>query len=182
MERKIQGKRKTHHKGHAKKTHTRKRRISGVSMQKPLLLIGGLGGGAIAARELNTLAVKFFPSIASNPLISGLVQAGAGYFLVPKLIKGPWGQMLGYGMIANGVMVAVVSTGIISGRGSQTYHLGPAVNGVNLPMINGNSLHMKAVNGANSGTLPSVNGPVSVQNRRSGAGSIRPRSFRTVVP
>lgn len=172
MERKVTGKKKTHKGKSHHRAHTRKRRISGASMQKPLLLIGGLGGGAIAARELNTLATKFFPSLASSPLMSGLAQAGIGYFLVPKIIKGPWGQMLGYGMIANGVMVSVVSTGIISGKDRMTYNLGPAVNGTNyLPVVNGTQ------------GLPVVNGPVQVQNRRYGAGATtRPRQFRVSVP
>lgn len=171
MERKV-GSKKKRTVTAKKKTHTRRRRVSGISMQKPLLLIGGLGGGAIAARGLNTIATKFFPALGTSPLMSGLAQAGIGYFLVPKLIKGPWGQMLGYGMIANGVMVAVVSTGIISGKDRMTYNLGPAVNGTNnLPVVNG------------TGNLPIVTGAVRVNNRNNGAG-YNPqarRQFKTII-
>lgn len=171
MERKV-GSRKRRTTKAKKGTPKRRRRVSGIgSMQKPLLLIGGLGGGAIAARELNTLATKFFPTLATSPLVSGLAQAGVGYFLVPKIIKGPWGQMLGYGMIANGVMVAVVATGIISGKDRMTYQLGPAVNGTaGLPLINGTP------------GLPIVNGPAAVRNRNTGAG-VNPnrRQFKTII-
>lgn len=108
--RKVSGARKTHHR---RATTRRRRRVSGIgNMSGMLTKAGGLILGAVAARELNTLVVKFAPSF--SPLMSGVVQMGVG-FILPKFIKGPFFQDIGDGMIANGGMVTIVSTGLISG-------------------------------------------------------------------
>lgn len=145
MERKVTGRKKT---GKKKATPARRkprRRISGANdfggmAQKA----GGLVLGAVAARELNTLLSKFFPSLATSPMISGALQMGVG-FVLPKFIKGAFFQNLGDGMIANGGMVLIVSTGVISGVNSMTYR----INGTPyLQTVNGTS-RLNTVNGTN---------------------------------
>ncbi len=126
------------------RTH-RRRRISGGMgdiggiAQKA----GGLVVGAVAARELNTLLSGF---ITLSPMVSGLLQMGVGVML-PKFAKGAFMQNVGDGMIANGGMVVIVSTGIIKGVSDRAAYVIngtanlPVVNGTaNLPVINGNRL------------------------------------------
>jgi hypothetical protein len=148
---------------HRKTTHCRKRRISGVGdMGGMLEKAAGLVGGACLARELNTLAANF---VELSPMVSGVMQIGAGLML-PKLIPGKWGEFLGDGMIANGGMVVVVSTGIISGAGNG--HMAYQVNGTsNLPVVNGTS------------NLPVVNGNRIQNTQRMIAGN---RIQNTVAP
>lgn len=159
MVRKVGGPRK---KAKSKaKTHKGKtrRRISGTGdfsgiMQKA----AGLVAGAIAARELNTLVVKM--GVQVSPMISGLGQMAAG-FILPKFIKGPWGQNIGDGMVANGGMVAIVSTGIITGTNDRMAY---RINGVsNLNVINGTQ-HLPVVNGVRN--LPKVSGPATRVNNQ----------------
>lgn len=136
----VSGARRTHRR---KPATRRRRRVSGTNnMSGMLTKAGGLILGAVAARELNTLVVKFFPSF--SPLMSGVVQMGAG-FILPKFIKGPFFADIGDGMIANGGMVTIVSTGLISGidSGRMAYR------------INGTS-NFKVVNG--TGYMPVVSG------------------------
>jgi len=146
MYRKISGGRKKSH--HAKKHHhtTRRRRRSigaGSDIGGIATKVGGLVVGASAARELNTLLVKFFPSLANSPMISGLIQIGAGLVL-PKFVKGNFVSFVADGMIANGGMVAIVSTGVIKGVNKMSYQ----INGTaNLPVVNGTA-NLKVINGA----------------------------------
>jgi hypothetical protein len=103
---------------------------------------GGLVVGAVAARELNTLAVKFFPTL--TPMISGILQMGVG-FMLPKFVKGAFFANMADGMIANGGMVTIVSTGIISGTSdTMTYR----INGTsNLKVIGRGTDNLRVVNG-----------------------------------
>lgn len=151
--RKVGGTRK---KATKKSSHRRKRRrISGVNDASGMVMkAGGLVVGAIAARELNTVVVKMFPSL--TPLMSGIGQMAVGYFL-PKLVKGnAFIGYLGDGMIANGGMVTVVSTGIISGANDRIAY---RINGVaNLPVI-GKTGKLPMVNGV--ANLPVIGGPTT---------------------
>lgn len=129
---------------HRRKHHTRRRRVSGTgAMGGMLTKAGGLILGAVAARELNTVIVKFAPSF--SPLMSGIVQMGVG-FILPKVVKGPFFQDIGDGMIANGGMVTVVSTGLISGMNDRMAY-----------KINGTANH-RVVNG--TAGMPVVSGIV----------------------
>jgi hypothetical protein len=138
MARRVIGRKRTP----AKKKTTRRRvnrRISGISggVGGAAMKVVGLGVGAIAARELNTVAVKMLPSL--SPMMSGILQVGAGYIL-PMLVKGnKFVGDMGDGMMANGVMVVAVSTGVISGTNSPnsvSYRIG-AMNGGNIRTIAG---------------------------------------------
>lgn len=130
-----------------RKTSRRRHRISGVGdMGGMLSKAGGLVVGACVARELNTLLVKMFPSIGSSPVMSGALQIAAG-FVLPKFVKGAFVANMGDGMIANGGMVVVVSTGVISGISDRGAY-----------RINGTS-NLKVINGTNK--LPVVNGPTT---------------------
>lgn len=158
MERKIGG-RKTARKakvGAKKRKTTHRRGIRGVGdiggmVQKA----GGLVVGAVAARELNTLAVKFFPTL--TPMISGILQIGVGYML-PKFVKGAFFANMGDGMIANGGMVLVVSTGVITGAGdTMTYR----VNGTSqLNVVGGGTSRLNVVSGptnrVNNNPIPQI--------------------------
>jgi len=126
-----------------RRTHRRRRGIHGANdISGMLQKAGGLVVGAVAARELNTLAVKFFPTL--SPMVSGLLQMGAGYFL-PKVVKGAFFANVGDGMIANGGMVVVVSTGVITGSpDTMTYQISGTSN---LKVVNGGSPYINVLNG-----------------------------------
>lgn len=128
---------------HRRKASTRRRRrVSGANdMSGMLTKAGGLILGAVAARELNTLVVKFLPSF--SPLMSGAVQVGVG-LLGPKFVKGAFFSDVFDGMIANGGMVLVVSTGLISGPNDRMAY-----------RINGTANHNVV---AGTGFMPTVNG------------------------
>lgn len=128
-------------------TKRRRRRVSGANdIGGALMKVGGLGAGAVAARELNTLLVKFFPTLGTSPMLSAGLQVAFGYFL-PKFVKGSFFANMGDGAMANGVMVFVVSTGVITGSDSvSSYRIGGTSY---LKSVGGTSL-LKAVNGANN--------------------------------
>lgn len=119
----VSGKRKRKRStaGKRKTTGRRRRRISGIGgidIKGLAMKVAGLGVGAIAARELNTIAVKQFPSL--TPMVSGFIQIGVGVML-PMLVKGSaFVADIGDGMIANGVMVEAVNLGLISGMGNRS--------------------------------------------------------------
>lgn len=138
-----------------KTTHRRRRRVSGAGdMMGMVEKAGGLILGGVAARELNTLAVKFFPSLGSSPMLSGAIQVLIGYFL-PKFVKGPFFAYVGDGMIATGGMVLIVSTGLISGLG--------AIGDIASYRIGGTP-YLRAVGGINgTGNLKAV-GSTRIQN------------------
>lgn len=134
MVRKISGakRRKKAVSGTKTKTRRRRRRISGTNdMMGMLEKAGGLVLGAVGGRELNTIAVKMVPTL--SPMISGLLQAGVG-FLLPKFVKGSFFQAVGDGMIANGGMVVIVSTGIINGptNGRMAYRVNGGTDKLNV--------------------------------------------------
>jgi hypothetical protein len=117
---KVSGTRKKRRSAPKRKTTSRRRRrISGIGsfdLGGVAIKVAGLGAGAIAARELNTLLVKMSPT-TFTPMVSGLVQIAGGVFL-PMLVKGnAFVNDMGDGMIANGVMVEAVNLGLISGVG-----------------------------------------------------------------
>lgn len=140
MVRKIGG-RRPKAKTAKRKTH-RRRRISGAGDVSGMAQkAGGLVLGAVAARELNTLAVKMLPSL--SPLMSGVLQMAVG-FVLPKFVKGAFFQNLGDGMVANGGMVAIVSTGVITGEGNMMAY---KLNGTSrLNVVNGTA-RLNVVNG-----------------------------------
>lgn len=89
-----------------KKTNTTKRRVSGTGKKNDVLTnLLMLTGGAIAGKLVANLAKSQFDKDGSGkltPEILAAAQIGIGAFLVPKLVKGNTGQMLGYGMAVNG--------------------------------------------------------------------------------
>jgi hypothetical protein len=113
-------------KSHAKRKPTRsrsRRRVSGIGkidIGGIAMKAAGLGAGAIAARELNTIGAKSLPSVFGNPMISGFIQIAAGV-LLPIFVKGnKFVADMGDGMIANGIMVEAVTLGVISGVGDDS--------------------------------------------------------------
>lgn len=178
MRRKTGGTRKKASTKTPARKHHRKRRISGVNdIGGMLQKAGGLVIGAVGGRELNTIAVKMFPSL--TPLMSGIMQMAVGYAL-PKFVKGAFIEHMGSGMIANGGMVAIVATGVISGSNDRIAY---RINGTsNLKVINGTS-HLPVVNGV--GQNYQVSGPTTrVSNVPTGpANSITPprRRFNNYV-
>lgn len=116
MVRKIGAKRRRKAAPKRRTTHRRRRRISGLSgsdLSGIAMKVLGVGTGAIAARELNTIAVKQFPGL--SPLLSGVGQVVAGIVLPMVVKNNKFVADMGDGMAANGVMVIAVSTGVISG-------------------------------------------------------------------
>src|ERR1700692_1723036 len=98
-----------------RKTTRRRRRGIGAAgnMTGMLMTAAGLVAGSVAARELNTVIVKQFPSF--SPMMSGVAQMAVGFILPMVAKNNKFVTDLGYGMIANGGMVTIVSTGLISG-------------------------------------------------------------------
>lgn len=160
MEREIGKKKKSAVSGTKKKvTHRRKRRVSGVGNVSGMLQkAGGLVVGAVAGRELNTLGVKLLTATTFTPMISGIAQMAAGYFL-PKFVKGAFVQAMGDGMIANGGMVLIVSTGMITGTNDRMAY---RINGLSNLKAVGNAVNglstLKAV--GNAGTRIQNSPPV----------------------
>jgi hypothetical protein len=124
-----------------RRTSHRRRRISGMGDIGGIVeKAGGLVVGAVAARELNTLLSGF---VTLSPMVSGLLQMGVGVML-PKFAKGSFMQNVGDGMIANGGMVVIVSTKLISGASDRAAYV---INGTaNLPVVNGTA-NLPVVNG-----------------------------------
>lgn len=138
---------------HRRKTTRRRRRVSGATdIQGMLMKTGGLIVGAVAARELNTLVVRFAPSF--SPLMSGAVQVAVG-LLGPKFVKGAFMADVFDGMIANGGMVVVVSTGLINGPNDKMAY---RINGTpNLSVVNGTG-YMPTVSGIKGPAYATVAG------------------------
>jgi hypothetical protein len=105
--------------GTKRKTTTRRRkRVSGIGSLDVggiAMTVVGLGVGAIAARELNTILVKQFPTL--TPTMVGLGQIAIGVAL-PMFMKSKLGTDIGNGMVAFGVQVEAVNFGLISGIGA----------------------------------------------------------------
>ncbi len=162
MRRKISGRRKAAVSGKKRKTTRRRRRISGIGS----LDIGGMattaaavGAGAVGARLLNTVVLAKMTSI--TPLMSGAIQTVAGAVLPMFVKNNQFVANMGKGMMANGVMVMVVSTGAISGLGSadtMTYRINgrQRMNGINSGNVVNGLNAGRMVSGINSGNV--VNG------------------------
>jgi hypothetical protein len=101
-----------------KSTHRRRRshRVGAVDVKKIGLKVIGVAGGAFAARTINNVVVKQFPTLLSGWMIgAGDVVIGA---LIPKFIKSDLGQALGDGFIAIGALTTMQGLGIVSGLGA----------------------------------------------------------------
>jgi hypothetical protein len=105
-----------------RKTGTRRRRrISGIgSIDVMGILTTGaeVGAGVSAARLLNTILVKQFPTLAASPMESAIIQFLAGGALMAFVPGNKTVANIGAGMMGNGVMVELVNLGLISGTGS----------------------------------------------------------------
>lgn len=132
--------------GGVKKRSTRRRRsrMSGIGGSKSDLMTIGMnllavGIGAIVAREGNSLVMQSDPTL--DPTVSGLAQTGLGAALV-YFVDEPIVKMVGYGMAANGLMVAAVSN-ISQLQGAPTSRVvyrstAKRMNGANYNTIAGN--------------------------------------------
>jgi hypothetical protein len=102
----------------AKKTHRRRRshRVGAVDVKKVGMKVVGVAAGAFAARTINNMVVKQFPTALSGWMIgAGDVVIGA---LVPKFLKSDLGAAIGDGFIAIGALTAMQGLGIVSGLGA----------------------------------------------------------------
>jgi hypothetical protein len=144
-----------------KKTTTRKRRrVSGIGGGM-MTTVGGAATGGLLAKVIT----KFLPTTIS-PTIVAIGTVGAGIFL-PKVIKGPFGQAMGAGMVGVGVVNTLSATGILSGINQRKPMARRAMNGTPyLRTINGPSAA-----GGGLTELKTVNGP----NNRTGTPYVKPR-------
>lgn len=128
-----------------KKRSTRRSRskMSGIGGGSDLMSIGmnllAAGIGAIVAREGNSLVMQSDPTL--DPTVSGVAQAALGGALV-YFVDEPLVKMVGYGMAANGLMVAAVSN-ISQLQGASTSRIlynstARRMNGANYNTIAGN--------------------------------------------
>ena len=101
-------KRKNH-----RRSHTRRRRVSGVGMKGVLVKVAGIGAGIFAGRLVSTKLTSL------NPKISGAIVIAAGV-LLPKYLKGDFGSGMGDGLISAGVLAELQSFNVISGIGYAT--------------------------------------------------------------
>jgi hypothetical protein len=74
-----------------------------------------------------TILGGFLPFLATNQIVDGAAQIALGFFL-PKFVKGPFFQFVGYGMMASGGQTILVGTGLISGAQQMTYQVGGVSN------------------------------------------------------
>lgn len=98
----------------SKRTGTRKKRrakTSGLNTSGIMdIAFKGVAlvGGALAGREGNALALKYDATL--SPVLSGAIQAAVGFALPIIFPNEPILDFIGYGLIAQGGMVAAVST------------------------------------------------------------------------
>lgn len=134
----------------------RNRRISGVgkmNLEQIGMKILGYGAGSVAARELNTVLVKQFPTLSTT--ITCMVQIAAGVFLPMFVPKSQFVADMGGGMIANGVMAEVVNLGIISGAPETMSY---RINGTSRLNVIGRTNRLPRVAGAGTSNLSVIAG------------------------
>jgi hypothetical protein len=135
---------------HTKKVHHRRRRshVSGIGGAGEMIL--AVAGGVIVGK-----AVTKFAGTMLDPKILAGVQIAGGIFL-PKMIKGVFGQGMGYGLIANGSGQLLSSLGILSGMGMDepVYHL--EMNGTDNLMAIAGTDNLNSVSGVSD--LQAING------------------------
>lgn len=114
-----------------KKSHGRRRRVSGVGNTSEILMqVAGVAAGAVAA---NFIGKGIGANL--NPKIVAAGQIGAGIFL-PKLVKGSLGAGIGNGMIAVGTISLLQNFGVIKGVGASDEITFSSVSGTDeLPLI-----------------------------------------------
>ncbi len=113
-----------------KTTTRRRRRISGIGKIDAgglLMKAAALGAGAIAGRELKTLLIKILPSM--SPMIVNVAGIGIGGILPMFVKNNKFVADMADGIMANGVMELVVSTGIIKGIGNDGSMMTYRING-----------------------------------------------------
>lgn len=103
--------------GRRRAPQKRRRRVSGTSSDIGQTLMSGLAvaGGIVLGRLGNQMLVKMSPTL--TPLMSGLIQIGAGGALV-MFTKNPMLDKVGWGLMGQGVAVEAVNFGLVSGIGS----------------------------------------------------------------
>lgn len=95
---------------------SRRSRVGAVDVKKIGMKIVGVTAGAFAARTLNNVVVKQFPTALSGWMLgAGDAVIGA---LVPKFLKSDLGVAIGDGMIAIGALTALQSLGVLQGIGA----------------------------------------------------------------
>lgn len=137
----------------------KRRRVSGIgsiNLQSVAMDVLALAGGAIAARELSTIALKQFPGTSHMLIGAGQIAVGV---ILPRMWKAKIADDIGKGMIAFGGQVLAVEAGLIAGigninQGSDTmsYRIS---GGAQLRSVNGPA-RLQALNGA--GNLSTVGG------------------------
>jgi hypothetical protein len=134
--------------GAAPARRRRRKKIGAAGdMEGMLMTAVGLVAGSVAARELNTLIVTNFTSLP--PIASGIGQMALGFILPMVAKNNKFITDMGYGMIANGGMVTIVSAGLISGETPRqmTYRINGQGNPLALNAVNGQSSNLPVVSG-----------------------------------
>lgn len=161
MRRKMSGTPRKAAVGRKKTTRKRSRRrgIGAAGMSGMIMPILGLTVGAGGIRWLMTILGGFLPFLASNQIVDGAAQIALGFFL-PKFIKGPFFQFVGYGMMASGGQTILVGTGLISGASTMSYQVG----GVSNLRVIGGTGALKVVGSANRiANQPTVGAPIKAK-------------------
>jgi hypothetical protein len=112
-----------------KKSHSRRRRVSGVALsaKSPLVNYGSIAAGYLMSDKINAALVNVTSSL--DPKVVAALQAVGGY-LVRKQMKGTAGQALGGVLMGSGLKSGLKAFGVISGL--------PTVSGYkDLKMIHG---------------------------------------------
>lgn len=94
-----------------RRSHSRRRRVSGVGMKGVIVKVAGIGAGIFAGRLLQT---KVAPTL--SPKIKGALLIGLGY-MVPKYLKGDFGNGLADGLMSAGILAELQSFNVIAGIG-----------------------------------------------------------------
>jgi hypothetical protein len=93
----------------------RRRKMGAAGSLEPILMNGAaVGVGVVAARELSILLGVMMPSLAGTPIMTGAIQIGAGLAAAMMAPNG-FVSYMGLGAMGEGIMTAIVGTGIISG-------------------------------------------------------------------
>lgn len=144
----------------------RRKKIGAVDgMMDMAMDAAGLVTGAVAARELNTL-INTTMTTSMSPIVSGVIQMGAGIALKMLVKNNKFVDNMGSGMIANGGMVVVVSSGLITGPQNPRriqYRINGDSPALNLNAVNGlQSPNLKVVAGVN--TRPRITPRLKTRN------------------
>ena len=130
--------RRTHHRRHH---HRRRHHMGAINAKGLLMRAASVAAGAFVGRTLQNMVAKSMPSVSPKYVALGTVAVGV---LVPKFIKSSFGEGLGDGVMAIGVLSSLQQFGVITGIGAMPGRVNPRV-------IRGYNPGSKAVGSYNAG-------------------------------